>query len=185
MHHAEIRVVAATPGVAIGVLLYDGGFLSGKGVVVAADQHLVSEVGARVEWRVDVDEIDFARELFEQRTHDEKVVAPDEFVTPSGLKSVAFLPLPHVEQGCLQTRVLRLARCAALIDRLDDLKRKVQAGDEGAYDQVFRRWYPALVRVASGLLHDPDAADEVAQEVMLELWRRRQYRTIPATGRRR
>jgi len=56
-------------------------------------------------------------------------------------------------------------------DRL--LLQKVQSGDEGAYDAVFRNWYPILVRVAAALLHDADAAEEVAQEVMLELWRRR------------
>ena len=53
------------------------------------------------------------------------------------------------------------------------LLQKIQAGDEGAYDSAFRTWYPVLVRVSSALLHDADAAEEVAQEVMLELWRRR------------
>jgi RNA polymerase sigma-70 factor (ECF subfamily) len=50
---------------------------------------------------------------------------------------------------------------------------KIQAGDEAAYDTVFRTWYPILVRVASALLRDVDAAEEVAQDVMVELWRRR------------
>ena len=54
-----------------------------------------------------------------------------------------------------------------------DVLRRIQAGDEGAYDAVFRTWYPVLVRVASALLREQDAAEEVAQEVMLELWRRR------------
>jgi RNA polymerase sigma-70 factor (ECF subfamily) len=58
---------------------------------------------------------------------------------------------------------------------MDDraLLQKIQAGDEGAYDSAFRTWYPVLVRVANALLQDADAAEEVAQEVMLELWRRR------------
>lgn len=54
-----------------------------------------------------------------------------------------------------------------------DVVRRLQAGDEAAYDTVFREWYPVLVRVSGSLLHDTDAAEEVAQEVMLELWRRR------------
>lgn len=54
-----------------------------------------------------------------------------------------------------------------------ELLQKVQAGDEGAYDSVFRTWYPVLVRVATALLKDDDAAEEVAQDVMHELWRRR------------
>ena len=55
-----------------------------------------------------------------------------------------------------------------------ELLQKVRAGDEGAYDAVFREWYPALVRVAASLVRDQDAAEEVAQDVMHELWRRRQ-----------
>lgn len=55
---------------------------------------------------------------------------------------------------------------AALLGRL-------QAGHEAAFDSLFREWYPTLVRVAAALLRDRDAAEEVAQDVMLELWRRR------------
>ena len=54
-----------------------------------------------------------------------------------------------------------------------ELLARVRAGDEGAYDAVFRSWYPVLVRVAGALLRDTDAAEEVAQDVMHELWRRR------------
>lgn len=54
-----------------------------------------------------------------------------------------------------------------------ELLARVRSGDEGAYDTVFRSWYPVLVRVAGALLHDTDAAEEVAQDVMHELWRRR------------
>jgi RNA polymerase sigma-70 factor (ECF subfamily) len=53
------------------------------------------------------------------------------------------------------------------------LAERVKAGDEAAYDAVFRTWYPVLVRVASALLHDADSAEEVAQDVMVELWRRK------------
>lgn len=58
---------------------------------------------------------------------------------------------------------------------MDDrtLLQRIQAGDEGAYDSAFRAWYPIMVRVATALLHDNDAAEEVAQDVMVELWRRR------------
>lgn len=54
-----------------------------------------------------------------------------------------------------------------------ELLKRIQAGDNGAYDSVFRSWYPTLARVATALLQDPDAAEEVAQDVMVELWRRR------------
>ncbi len=54
-----------------------------------------------------------------------------------------------------------------------ELLRRIQAGDEAAYDAVFRAWYPVLVRVAGAVLHDTDAAEEVSQDVMVQLWRRR------------
>lgn len=53
-----------------------------------------------------------------------------------------------------------------------ELLARLQRGDEGAFDAVFRTWYPVLVRVAAAMLHDQDAAEEVAQDVMHELWRR-------------
>jgi RNA polymerase sigma-70 factor, ECF subfamily len=54
-----------------------------------------------------------------------------------------------------------------------ELLDKVRSGDAGAYDAVFREWYPALVRLAVSLVRDGDVAEEVAQDVMHELWRRR------------
>ena len=54
-----------------------------------------------------------------------------------------------------------------------ELLERVRAGDEAAYDTVFRAWYAPLVRVAGALLKDTDAAEEVVQDVMVELWRRR------------
>lgn len=54
-----------------------------------------------------------------------------------------------------------------------ELLERIRGGDEAAYDTVFRTWYAPLVRVAGALLKDSDAAEEVAQEVMVELWRRR------------
>lgn len=54
-----------------------------------------------------------------------------------------------------------------------ELLRRIQAGDEGAYETAFRRWYPTLVRVASAIVTDHDAAEEIAQDVMVQLWRRR------------
>jgi len=54
-----------------------------------------------------------------------------------------------------------------------ELLRRIQAGDEGAYDAAFRAWYPVLVRVATAVLRDTDAAEEVSQDVMVQLWQRR------------
>lgn len=42
-----------------------------------------------------------------------------------------------------------------------------------AFDALFRRWYAPLVGVADRMLRDTAAAEELAQDVLLELWRRR------------
>ena len=55
----------------------------------------------------------------------------------------------------------------ALLDRLIH-------GDERAFDEIFRAWYAPLVRAAETLLRERAVAEEVVQDVMLELWRRRE-----------
>lgn len=50
---------------------------------------------------------------------------------------------------------------------------RLTQGDEAAYAHVFRTWYAPLVRFVEALLRQRDEAEEVAQEVMLELWNRR------------
>jgi RNA polymerase sigma-70 factor (ECF subfamily) len=51
---------------------------------------------------------------------------------------------------------------------------RLVGGDERAFDEIFRTWYAPLVRAAEAMLRDRAAAEEVVQEVMLELWRRRE-----------
>ncbi len=47
------------------------------------------------------------------------------------------------------------------------------AAPAAAFDALFRRWYAPLVGVADRMLRDIGAAEEIAQDVLLELWRRR------------
>jgi len=54
-----------------------------------------------------------------------------------------------------------------------ELLDRLRAGDHGAFDQLFRSWYEPVVRAANRLLHDPGVAEELAQDVFLEMWRRR------------
>ena len=54
------------------------------------------------------------------------------------------------------------------------LQRRIKAGDEGAFDIVFRAHYANLVRMAESIVRDRAVGEELAQEVMLELWRRRE-----------
>lgn len=65
----------------------------------------------------------------------------------------------------------------------DVLIARLQDGSEEAFDAVFRRYYAHLVHAAETLLHDRDAAEEVTQEVLLELWRRRSVTTVNTTLR--
>ena len=63
------------------------------------------------------------------------------------------------------------------------LQERIRAGDEGAFDTVFRSHYAYLVRMAESVVRDRALAEEVAQEVMLELWRRRESLQLEQTFR--
>lgn len=55
----------------------------------------------------------------------------------------------------------------ALLDRL-------RGGDHDAFDTIFRQWYEPVVRSANRVLRDTGVAEELSQDVFLELWRRRE-----------
>jgi RNA polymerase sigma-70 factor (ECF subfamily) len=55
-----------------------------------------------------------------------------------------------------------------------ELLERVRAGDRSAFDTIFRAYYAPLVRLAERLLRERAVAEEVVQDVMLELWRRRE-----------
>lgn len=56
----------------------------------------------------------------------------------------------------------------------NDLANGLKRGDENAFDAIFRAWYPALVRSSEGIVGSQAVAEELVQDVMLELWRRRE-----------
>jgi len=62
-----------------------------------------------------------------------------------------------------------------------DLQRRIRAGDERAFDTLFREHYARLVRMAESIVRDRASAEEIAQEVMLELWRRRELLRVEQT----
>ena len=64
-----------------------------------------------------------------------------------------------------------------------DLQERIRAGDEGAFDSVFRAHYAQLVRMAQSVVREAALAEEIAQEVMLELWRRRESLQVEQTFR--
>ena len=55
-----------------------------------------------------------------------------------------------------------------------ELLARLRGGDEEAFAEIFREQYPGLVISASRLLGERGLAEEIAQDVMLELWRRRE-----------
>jgi RNA polymerase sigma-70 factor, ECF subfamily len=61
-----------------------------------------------------------------------------------------------------------------------ELLARLREGDEDAYAAIFREHYSWLVLSAARLLGERALAEEVAQDVMLELWRRRH--TLVLTG---
>ena len=55
-----------------------------------------------------------------------------------------------------------------------ELLARLRHGDDDAFAAIFREHYSPLVLSAARLLGDRSLAEEVVQDVMLELWRRRE-----------
>lgn len=55
-----------------------------------------------------------------------------------------------------------------------ELLERLRGGDRDAFDAIFRAYYPSLVGVAERIVGERAVAEEVAQDVMLELWRLRE-----------
>ena len=55
-----------------------------------------------------------------------------------------------------------------------ELLERLRAGAQDAFDSIFRTYYRHLVATAENMLREREAAEDVAQDVMVELWRRRE-----------
>jgi RNA polymerase sigma-70 factor (ECF subfamily) len=64
-----------------------------------------------------------------------------------------------------------------------ELLDRLRAGRRDAFDAIFRQHYAPLVALAGTILHDRGSAEDVVQDVMLELWRRRTALIIETTLR--
>ena len=60
---------------------------------------------------------------------------------------------------------------------------RLRGGDDAAYEAIFRQWYAPLVAGTTALLRDRGPAEEVVQDVFLELWRRRDTLTLESSLR--
>ncbi len=61
----------------------------------------------------------------------------------------------------------------ALVPDGTDLLVRLSAGDEAAFAAIFRLWYAPLVRFVERVIGDRARAEEVVQDTLLQLWRRR------------
>jgi RNA polymerase sigma-70 factor (ECF subfamily) len=59
-----------------------------------------------------------------------------------------------------------------------ELLERLRAGDQDAFDSIFRAYYARLVQLAQGMLGERATAEEIVQDVMLEVWRRRKTLTV-------
>jgi RNA polymerase sigma-70 factor (ECF subfamily) len=64
-----------------------------------------------------------------------------------------------------------------------DAVARIRAGDEAAFESLFREYHAPLCRFVYGFLRSRDLAEEVVQEVFLALWSRRASWDVQGTVR--
>lgn len=62
-----------------------------------------------------------------------------------------------------------------------ELLDRLRSGDRDAFDTIFHAHYGRLVGLAESLVRDRGSAEEVVQDVLLELWRRRHTLRLQAS----
>jgi RNA polymerase sigma-70 factor (ECF subfamily) len=60
-----------------------------------------------------------------------------------------------------------------------ELVERLRAGDQAAFEAIFRAHYASLADYAKGLVHSRDAAEDVVQEVFVALWTHRDRLATP------
>jgi RNA polymerase sigma-70 factor (ECF subfamily) len=73
---------------------------------------------------------------------------------------------PHPDRRPTRTKT------AYVTDR--ELLDRLRQGDRDAFDTIFRAHYPSVVAMAERIAGERAVAEELGQDVMLELWRRRE-----------
>lgn len=64
-----------------------------------------------------------------------------------------------------------------------DLLSRLRAGDVHVYEMVFRKYRAALCAFAFGHLHNRADADEIVQDLFLDLWRKREQIQVTSSLR--
>ena len=80
------------------------------------------------------------------------------------------------------------AECPCLLPTLPrtavtdaELLAGLRRGEQSAFDTIFRDWYPRLVLISDRIVGERQVAEDLAQEVFLELWRRRETLALETT----
>lgn len=68
-------------------------------------------------------------------------------------------------------------------DDVDALVERVRAGDERAFEQIFRSHYGSLCGFANTFVHSPETTEEIVQTVFLNIWVNRQRWEVHGTPR--
>jgi len=64
-----------------------------------------------------------------------------------------------------------------MIDALDNetmILQQLLTGDENSFGAVYRHYYPAVHAQVSHLVHSPDLAEDITQEIFLKIWESRE-----------
>lgn len=61
---------------------------------------------------------------------------------------------------------------------VDLIFEQIKKGDTVAFEKLFRREYSGIARYANKIVRDPDIAEEIAQEVFLYIWEKREQINI-------
>lgn len=64
-----------------------------------------------------------------------------------------------------------------------ELLDRLRQGDHGAFETMFRAYYAPLVGLAERMLRRRETAEEIVQDVLLEVWRRRETLVIEESPR--
>ena len=58
---------------------------------------------------------------------------------------------------------------------------KLSAGDERAFQTLFRKYYPAMCNFARQFLNDSELAEETVQDLFVKIWEKRENLTIQSS----
>jgi len=64
-----------------------------------------------------------------------------------------------------------------------DVLGRLKAGEQDAFESIFKLYYAQLVGVAENMLRERAAAEDAVQDVMVELWRRRESLAVETSIR--